>query len=80
VTTVEGSTADFRYSDDVVEDLRTDLDRAETIVACLDCGDLAPITGGLPEREMPPCARCDEPMTGVADVTVVADGQEDDDE
>lgn len=75
VTTLDDTTADLRYPDDVADDLRRTLDRATTIVACLDCGDLAPITGGLPEREMPPCARCGEPMQGVTKVSVVEDDE-----
>lgn len=65
---VTGEAVDMEFEADAAASLRDLLPQATTIVGCPDCGDLAPITGGIPQREMPPCARCDEAMTGVTDV------------
>lgn len=73
---VTGETVDMEYDEDAADSLRNLLPQATTIVGCPDCGDLAPITGGIPTREMPPCARCDEPMTGVTEVHEIEDGEE----
>ena len=63
-----GETVDMEYKAEAAESLRGLLDEATTILGCPDCGNLAPVTGGIPQREMPPCARCDEPMHGVTEV------------
>jgi hypothetical protein len=68
---LDGRTVDMEFGEDATRSLRETLDRSTTIVACPDCGDLAPITGGIPTREMPRCARCDDEMRGVVEVTIV---------
>lgn len=65
---VGGRTVDMEFGTDAAESLRELLPKATTILGCADCGDLCPVTGGAPRREMPPCARCDEPMSGVTTV------------
>jgi hypothetical protein len=52
--------------------LAWDLNRATTIVACREGHDIIPITGGIPKREMPRCARCDREAVGVVKIEVVA--------
>jgi hypothetical protein len=68
---LDGQTVDMEFDEDTAHSLHETLDRSTTIVACPDCGDLAPITGGIPTREMPRCARCDDEMRGVTEVTIV---------
>jgi uncharacterized protein YbaR (Trm112 family) len=74
---LDGRPVDMEFDTDATRSLRRTLDQATTIVACPDCGDLCPITGGIPTT-MPQCARCDDPMHGVTEVTVVRKGGEDD--
>ena len=63
-----GKTVDMEFGDEATESLRNLLPQATTILGCPDCGDLVPVTGGIPKREMPRCARCDDELTGVTEV------------
>lgn len=71
VETVDAGTVDMSFGAEDAASLRELLDDASTILACPDCGDLAPVTGGIPRREMPRCPRCEDPLHGVVEVTVV---------
>lgn len=79
VEMLDGGTVDMDFGEDATDSLRQTLDRATTILACPDCGDLVPVTGGVPRREMPRCARCEDPLQGVAEVTIVGVEEESDD-
>ena len=68
------------YSPKSAMALARDLDRATTIVACPEGHDIIPITGGIPRREMPRCARCGRVAVGVIKIEVVAVPNGDDDE
>jgi hypothetical protein len=74
---LDGRMVDMEFDTDATRSLWRTLDQAATIVACPDCGDLCPITGGIPTA-MPLCAFCGDPMYGVTEVTVVREGDEDD--
>jgi len=76
---ITGETVDMGFEDEAAESLRTLLPQATTILGCPDCGDLAPVTGGIPKREMPRCARCEDELTGVTEVHEL-DLEEDTDE
>jgi hypothetical protein len=65
---VTGETVDMEFGDEAAESLRDLLPQATTILGCPDCGDLVPVTGGIPTREMPRCARCEGELTGVTEV------------
>lgn len=68
VETLTGTQAIFEFDSGVVESLRETLEGTDTTVACIDCGNLAPVAGGLP-AEMPECKLCGSPMEGVTEVT-----------
>lgn len=76
---ITGETVDMGFEDEAAESLRTLLPQATIILGCPDCGDLAPVTGGIPKREMPQCARCEDELTGVTEVHEL-DLEEDTDE
>ena len=65
---ITGETVDMEFGDGATESLRDLLPQATTILGCPDCGDLVPVTGGIPTREMPRCARCKGELTGVTEV------------
>lgn len=71
-----GETVEMSFDADDTRSLRSLLDRATTILGCPDCGDLAPVTGGIPTREMPLCPRCEEPLRGVTEVHRLEDADE----
>ena len=71
VETLTAGTVDMGFDEETAESLRAHLDEAITILACPDCGDLAPVTGGIPTREMPRCPRCEKPLHGVVEVTEI---------
>ena len=73
---VTGETVDMEFGDEATESLRNLLPQATTILGCPDCGDLAPITGGIPQREMPRCARCEDELTGVTEVHRLNPGED----
>lgn len=66
VELVTGETALMSFSEGV-DELEEHLDEAETILACPDCGDLVPVTGGVPQK-MPRCPFCGDPLQGVDEV------------
>jgi len=65
---ITGETVDMEFDDEATESLRDLLPQATTNLGCPDCGDLVPVTGGIPTREMPRCARCEDELTGVTEV------------
>lgn len=67
VTLVSGEEALMSFAAEEVDALEEHLDDAETILACPDCGDLVPVTGGVP-RTMPSCPVCGDPLEGVDEV------------
>jgi len=73
---VDGENVRMGYNPADAEAVRADLDRATTIIGCPDCGDLAPVTGGVP-AQMPPCPRCGEPLHGVTEVHEIDGGDGD---
>jgi len=72
---VTGETVDMEFKDEAAESLQNLLPQATTILGCPDCGDLAPVTGGIPKREMPRCARCEDELTGVTEVHRLDQGE-----
>ena len=65
---ITGETVDMEFGAEATASLRNLLPQATTILGCPDCGDLVPVTGGIPKREMPRCARCEDELTGVTEV------------
>ena len=65
---VTGEIVDMGFRDEAAESLRNLLSEATTILGCPDCGNLVPVTGGIPKREMPRCARCEDELIGVTEV------------
>jgi len=76
---ITGETVDMGFGDEATESLRELLPKAATILGCPDCGDLVPVTGGIPKREMPRCARCDDKLTGVTEVQELSQEEDTDD-
>lgn len=62
---ITGRTVDMEFGGEATKSLRESLSNATTILGCPDCGDLAPVTGGIPLREMPRCLGCGAELTGV---------------
>jgi hypothetical protein len=65
---ITGETVDMEFESEAAESLRNLLPQATTILGCPDCGDLVPVTGGIPKRESPRCARCEGELTGATEV------------
>lgn len=72
VETLTAGVLQVGYQPEDAMALANDLDRATTIVACPEGHSVMPITGGIPRREMPRCARCDREAVGVVEITVVS--------
>jgi len=77
VKTLTAGRTVMEYSEERAESLREELDRALTVLACPDCGDLAPVTGGIP-RSMPLCPVCGDLMHGVVEVTELQESKPED--
>lgn len=67
VVTIPTGTVQMEFDASTASSLEHRLDEATTILACTECGDLAPVSGGLP-RSMPNCPICGKPMEGVLEV------------
>jgi len=65
---ISGETVDMEFGNGAAESLRELLPQATTMLGCPDCGNLVPVTGGIPKREMPRCAHCEDELTGVTEV------------
>lgn len=63
-----GETVDLGYDPDTADEIADLLDQATTILGCPDCGDLAPVTGGIPTERMPRCPGCQNELKGVTEV------------